>query len=208
MTGYQKVSSLSRRPLDTFVPIAYSNSTTPGGRPLTPEHDPEPSSLAEIVREQTNDGLVILEFLINASRGDLEDFDDTHRLEAAHRLLNFFIGFAILRRSPPDSTLAIVLSNDLGLFKEVVGFETEAVEGRCEGVAVRQRIVLAEQLRRCMRLVRSTDAAPNAARFSRVLRSETHGGSRIDRFLRNVAGGGLPGATPDDVRNARKLLES
>ena len=59
-----------------------------------------------------------------------------------------------------------------------------------------------------MRLVRSADAAPNAARFSRVLRSETHGGSRIDRFLSDVAAGKLPGATTDDVRNARKLLES
>ena len=168
----------------------------------------EPRSLAEIVREQTNDGLLILDFLIQASRGELQDFDDTHRLEAAHRLLDFFIGFAILRQSPPDSTLAIVLSNDLGLFREVIRFETDAIEGRCENVAVRQRIVLAEQLRRCMTLARSGDAAPTAARFSRVLRSETHGGSRIKHFLSKVASGKLPGATPDDVRNARKLLES
>ena len=168
----------------------------------------EPRSLAEIVREQTNDGLLILDFLIKASRGDLQDFDTTHRLEAAHRLLDFFIGFAILRRVPPDSTLAIVLSNDLGLFREVVRFETHAIEGRCEGVAVRQRVVLAEQLRRCMTLVRSADAAPTAGRFSRVLRSETHGGSRIDRFLTDVARCKLRDATPDDVRNARNLLES
>ena len=173
-----------------------------------PEHDHEPPSLAEIVREQTNDGLLILEFLINASRGDLEDFDDTHRMEAAHRLLNFFIGYAILRRSPPDSTLAIVLSNDLGLFREVVRLETDAIEGRCEDVTVRQRVVLAEQLRRCMTLTRSPDAAPNAARFSTVLRSETHDGSAIERFLSDVANGKLPGATPDDARNAQKLLES
>ena len=169
---------------------------------------PEPRSLAEIVREQTNDGLLILDFLIQACRGELEDFDDTHRLEAAHRLLDFFIGFAILRQSPPDSTLAIVLSNDLGLFREVVRLETDAIEGRCEGVAVRQRVILAEQLRRCLRIARSADAAPIAARFSRVLRSETQAGSSIDRFLSEVAAGRLPGATPDDVRNARHLLES
>ena len=168
----------------------------------------EPRSLAEIVREQTNDGLLILDFLIQASRGELQDFDDTHRLEAAHRLLDFFTGLAILRQSPPDSTLAIVLSNDLGLFREVVRFEMDAIEGCCEGVAVRQRVVLAEQLRRCMRLARSADAAPIAARFSRVLRSETQAGSSIDRFLSEVASGRLPGATPDDVRNARNLLES
>ena len=168
----------------------------------------EPRSLAEIVREQTNDGLLILDFLIQACRGELQDFDDTHRLEAAHRLLDFFTGLAILRQSPPDSALAIVLSNDLGLFREVVRFEMDAIEGRCEGVAVRQRVVLAEQLRRCMRLARSADAAPNATRFSRVLRSETQAGSRINHFLSKVAGGKLPGATPDDVRNARHLLES
>ena len=169
---------------------------------------PEPRSLAEIVREQTNDGLLILDFLIQACRGELQDFDDTHRLEAAHRLLGFFTGLAILRQSPPDSALAIVLSNDLGLFREVVRFEMDAIEGRCEGVAVRQRVVLAEQLRRCMRLARSADAAPNATRFSRVLRSETQASSSIDRFLSEVAAGRLPGATPDDVRNARHLLES
>ena len=175
---------------------------------MTPDHDPEPPSLAEIVREQTNDGLLILDFLIKACRGELQDFDDTHRLEAAHRLLDFFTGLAILRQSPPDSAVAIVLSNDLGLFREVVRFEMDAIEGRCENVAVRQRVVLAEQLRRCMRLVRSEDAAPNATRFSRVLRSETHGGSKISDFLSDVAAGKLPGATPDDVRNARHLLES
>ena len=170
----------------------------------------EPRSLAEIVREQTNDGLVILDFLIKASRGDLQDFDTTHRLEAARRLLDMFIGYAILRRAPPDSPIAIVLSNDLGLFREVVRLETDAIEGRCEDVAVRQRIVLAEQLRRCMTLA-SGDAAPSGAvgaRFSRVLRRETHGGSRIDRFLADVARCKLRGATQDDVRNARKLLES
>ena len=170
----------------------------------------EPRSLAEIVREQTNDGLLILDFLIKASRGDLQDFDTAHRLEAARRLLDMFVGYAILRRSRPDSALAIVLNNDLGLFREVVRFETDAIEGRCEDVAVRQRIVLAEQVRRCMTLA-SGDAAPSGAvgaRFSRVLRKETHGGSRIDRFLADVAGCKLRGATPDDVRNARKLLES
>ena len=170
----------------------------------------EPRSLAEIVREQTNDGLLILDFLIKASRGDLQDFDTAHRLEAARRLLDMFVGYAILRRSRPDSALAIVLNNDLGLFREVVRFETDAIEGRCEDVAVRQRIVLAEQLRRCMTLA-SGDAAPSGAvgaRFSRVLRKETHGGSRIDRFLADVARCKLRGATPDDVRNARKLLES
>ena len=170
----------------------------------------EPRSLAEIVREQTNNGLLILDFLIKASRGDLQDFDTAHRLEAARRLLDMFVGYAILRRSRPDSALAIVLNNDLGLFREVVRFETDAIEGRCEDVAVRQRIVLAEQVRRCMTLA-SGDAAPSGAvgaRFSRVLRKETHGGSRIDRFLADVAGCKLRGATPDDVRNARKLLES
>ena len=175
---------------------------------MTPSR--EPRSLAEIVREQTNDGLLILEFLIKASRGELQDFDTTHRLEAARRLLDMFVGHAILRQSRPDSSLAIVLSNDLDLFREVVRFETDAVEGRCEDVAVRQRIVLAEQLRRCMTLA-SGDAAPSGAvgaSFSRVLRKETHGGSRIDRFLADVAGCKLRGATPDDVRNARKLLES
>ena len=175
---------------------------------MTPDHDPEPPSLAEIVREQTNDGLLILDFLIKACRGELQDFDDTHRLEAAHRLLDFFTGLAILRQSPPDSAVAIVLSNDLGLFREVVRFEMDAIEGRCEK---RRRPAEGRSRRAAQKM---HEARPlrgrraNATRFSRVLRSETHGGSKISDFLSDVAAGKLPGATPDDVRNARHLLES
>ena len=130
----------------------------------------EPRSLAEIVREQTNDGLLI-RFPHPGLQGR-QDFDDTHRLEAAHRLLDFFIGFAILRQSPPDSTLAIVLSNDLGLFREVVRFETDAIEGRFD-VAVRGSFSPRQKMH---------DPRNTAAEFSRVLRSETHRGSR-NRFL-------------------------
>ena len=181
---------------------------------MTPSR--EPRSLAEIVREQTNDGLLILEFLIKASRGELQDFDTTHRLEAARRLLDMFVGHAILRQSRPDSSLAIVLSNDLDLFREVVRFETDAVEGRCEDVAVRQRIVLAEQLRRCMTLA-SGDAAPSGAvgaRFSRVLllaRPQERDPRRLqDRPLpggrrRMQAARRNPGRRPQRPKAPRKL---
>ena len=178
---------------------------------MTTEPDSERPSLAEIVREMTNDGLDILKFLLQAARGELQDSETKHRLEAAHTLLDFFIGYALLRRSPPDSALAIVLSNDLDIFREVVRLQVDAVEGRFEDVAVRQRVVLAEQLRICLRLASSADAAPAGlvgAGFSTVLQSETNCGSAIERFLSDVADGKIPDATPDDARNARKLLES
>ena len=179
---------------------------------LTTEHDPKPArSLASIVREKTNDGLLILDFLNQAFRGELKDFDTTHRLDAANQLMVMTIGIAVLRRSPPDSAFAIALCNDTSLFTDVVRFQIDVIEGRHEDVTVQQRVVLAEQLRSRLTLARSRDVAPTGAvgaNFYRILRSKTRGGSRINRFLSDVASGRLHDATPDDVRNARKLLES
>ena len=48
----------------------------------------EPRSLADIVREKTNDGKVIVDFYLDVVRGKLDDegFEVCHRLEAAEQL--------------------------------------------------------------------------------------------------------------------------
>ena len=48
----------------------------------------EPRSLADIVREKTNDGEVIVDFYLDVVRGKLDDegFEVCHRLEAAEQL--------------------------------------------------------------------------------------------------------------------------
>ena len=53
---------------------------------------PVQSSLADIVREETDDGRLIVRFLIDLMQGGLENAKACHRLDAARQLLN--IGFA------------------------------------------------------------------------------------------------------------------
>ena len=48
-------------------------------------------SLADIVREETEDGRVIVRFLIDVMQGQLENSKSCHRLDAARQLLN--LGF-------------------------------------------------------------------------------------------------------------------
>ena len=167
--------------------------------------DNRPLPLADIVREETNDGLHILQFLLDAYTGKLEDFRAADRIEAANILLDMFLDSAQSSRRPPDSALAIVLGGSLTHFKDVVRFQVEAVEGRLEDVTVRERVVLAGKLRNCQRLF---DSRVADGRFSSALRRESRGGARIDHFLHNAAGGRIDGATPDDVRNALKVLDS
>ena len=125
-------------------------------------------TLADIVREETNDGLDILRFLIQAFTGKLEGSGVSDRLEVAGILMDLFLDAALLRRGPPDSALMIVIGGSLDLFRDVVRFQTDVVSGRREGVALPGRIALAERLRNDRRLLDSGEAE---GRFSSVLRS-------------------------------------
>ena len=51
----------------------------------------QPPSLADIVREETEDGRLIVRFLIEVMQGLLEQSKPCHRLDAARQLLN--LGF-------------------------------------------------------------------------------------------------------------------
>ena len=164
----------------------------------------EPPTIAEIVREKTNDGLAILDFYIEAVQGELEDFDAIHRLEAAQALLELVVDSVLLQRRWQGTTLAMVLGGDLDLFRRVVGLQVDIVERGGKDFTVRRRILLAEQLRNCRALVDSVDAG---GKFSQVFREETGGGLRIERFLRDVAGGRVDGAARADRRSARILLD-
>ena len=164
----------------------------------------EPPSLGEIVREKTNDGLTILDFYIGAFEGELDGSTAPNRLEAAQDLLDMIVDHALLRRRWQGTALAIVLGSDLDLFRRIVRFQVDVVEGREEGLTLRRRVLLAEQLRNCLALV---DAAAAAGRFSKIFRQEAGDGGKIDSFLRDVAGGKLDGTARDDRRSARKLLD-
>jgi hypothetical protein len=169
-----------------------------------PDDRREYPSLGEIVREKTNDGLSILDFYIGAFEGELEDFNAAHRLETAQDLLDLVVNAVLLQRRWHGTTLAIVLGSNLDLFRRVVGFQVDIVEGREEGFTVRQRVLLAEQLRNCRTLVDSVDAG---GKFSKIFRQETGEGAKTDRFLRDVVERKTAGVNRADRRSARKLLD-
>ena len=171
--------------------------TQPGDRREYP-------SLGEIVREKTNDGLSILDFYIGAFEGELDGCTAPHRLEAAQDLLDMIVDHALLRRRWQGTALAIVLGSDLDLFRRVVRFQVDVVEGREAGLTLRRRVLLAEQLRNCRVLVDSADAG---GRFSKASRQEAGAGAKIHSFLRDVADGKVDGAARDDRRSARELLD-
>ena len=162
-----------------------------------------PPTIAEIVREKTNDGLAILEFFIEVLEGELEGAGVTHRLEAAQALLELVVDSALVKRRWDGTTLAAVLGGDLEIFRKVIGFQVDIVEGGGEDFTVRRRVLLAEQLRNCRVLVAAVDAG---GRFSKVFGQETGDGARIDRFLVDVVSRRVAGSTRADVRSARKLL--
>ena len=164
----------------------------------------EPPSLYEIVREKTNDGLVLLEFYIGALEGKLDGFTAPYRLEAAQALLDLVIDSVLLQKRWDGTTLAIVLGGDLGLFRKIVKFQVDVVAAGGEDFTVPQRVLLAEQLRNCRALVDSIDAG---GRFSKIFGEETGDGARIERFLVDVAAGRVAGSTPADLRSAREVLD-
>ena len=57
-----------------------------------PQNDENPKPLADIVREETNDGRLIVRFLIEVMQGQIDDSKPWHRLDAARQLLN--LGFS------------------------------------------------------------------------------------------------------------------
>ena len=57
----------------------------------TDNPEAQPPSLADIVREETQDGRLIVRFLIDVMQGNLEQSKPCHRLDAARQLLN--LGF-------------------------------------------------------------------------------------------------------------------
>ena len=68
----------------------------PRPHPVNRRSPPEPSAsdhhirseLAQIVREETDDGYIAVRFLVNVMQGELPDFKPCHRLSAAKELLH------------------------------------------------------------------------------------------------------------------------
>ena len=49
----------------------------------------EPPNIADIIREETDDGRTVVKFLVSAMQDELDDFKPCHRLDAARQLVKF-----------------------------------------------------------------------------------------------------------------------
>ena len=71
------------------------------------EHQTEQTTkpLADIIREETDDGRIVVRFLIDVMQGKVDDSKPCHRLDAARQLLNLgFHGAKAVIQSVPQST--------------------------------------------------------------------------------------------------------
>ena len=128
----------------------------------------EHPAIADIIREKTNGGRLIIDFLIEAMLGDLEDFKSCHRIDAARQLLKY--GFAEARKfidedtpeSPPPGTapdasdsprsmaahkeLADIVRQETNGGRDAVQFLVNVMNGGVEGFKPRHRIAAAKDI--------------------------------------------------------------
>ena len=101
------------------------------------EHQTEgiPKPLADIIREETNDGRHIVRFLIDVMQGNIDDSKPCHRLDAARQLLN--LGFhgaqtVIQSVSQPTNGRAPSRAANVSRFDQVIAdiIKLETSDGR------------------------------------------------------------------------------
>ena len=157
------------------------------------------------ILEATNDGLTILQFLLDTVDGKIDGMRMTERIAAADLIAGQTLRLSLPQSPPPDSAMEVVLLGNLNLFRRVVRFLVETVEGRHEDVTVCERIVLADTVQGFRNLI---DAYSYQSEPSRILSHETGASMKLRNFLRQVVRGDVEGATPADVHSALKLLTS
>ena len=155
--------------------IALMFSTTP----QEPDPEPNPPSLADIVRQETEDGRLIVRFLVDLMQGRLEQAEPCHRLDAARQLL----GLGLLeaqtfidantaparRRSPAALSpclapaalrheLAALVREETQDGRATVRFLVDVMQGSLAGFKPHHRLCAAKELLR--RGFDSPEAAP------------------------------------------------
>ena len=155
--------------------IALMFSTTP----QEPDPEPNPPSLADIVRQETEDGRLIVRFLVDLMQGRLEQAEPCHRLDAARQLL----GLGLLeaqtfidantaparRRSPAAFSpclapaalrheLAALVREETQDGRATVRFLVDVMQGSLAGFKPHHRLCAAKELLR--RGFDSPEAAP------------------------------------------------
>ena len=131
-----------------------------------PQNDENPKPLADIVREETNDGRLIVRFLIDVMQGKIDDSKPCHRLDAARQLLN--LGFdgaqSVIQsasqsasaraqstarsRSPLNQELADLIKLETSDGKIAVRFLVDVMQGNMQDFKPHHRLAAAKELLR------------------------------------------------------------
>ena len=124
----------------------------------------EPRPIADIVREKTNDGELVVQFLVDMVLGKVEGATLWHRLEATRQLekLGLQLPQAVKQtisatakepkpsRTPAkprqNSELADIVKQETGDGKDIVRFLVNVMNGKIEGVKVHHRLAAAREL--------------------------------------------------------------
>ena len=134
---------------------------------LTPQPAP-PQSLADIVREETDDGRLIVRFFIDLMQGSMENAKPCHRLDAARQLLS--LGFSqanafIAAHSSPVSRsreggnlalsqnslhhdLSALICEETGNGRAAVRFLVDVMQGNLQDFKPHHRLSAAKELLR------------------------------------------------------------
>ena len=125
-----------------------------------------PKLLADIIREETDDGRLIVRFLIDIMQGKIDDSKPCHRLDAARQLLN--LGFDGARtviqsasqsagvRAPSrapvnsrfDQSIADIIKLETSDGRDAVRFLVDVMQGNLDDFKPHHRIAAAKELLR------------------------------------------------------------
>ena len=162
------------------------------GQQAPPVHPPGEHSLAQLVRDNTNQGEMIVHFLIDAMRGRIDGAKTSHRIDAARLLLKlgsddapaFIAGFSSHTRPGGGSAyssgaivgrhnrkyvtrLAKFVRTKTGDGKDLVNFLVDAMLGRPEDFKPAARLAAAKELLRL-----GWETVPTVGRNRKARRSE------------------------------------
>ena len=132
------------------------------------EHQTEeiPIPLADIIREETDDGRHIVRFLIDVMQGKIDDSKPCHRLDAARQLLNLgFHGAQAVIQSVPQSTngrapsratsvsrfdqgIADIIKLETSDGRDAVRFLVDVMQGSLQDFKPHHRLAAAKELLR------------------------------------------------------------
>ena len=134
----------------------------------------QPRPIAEIVREKTNDGELIVDFLVDMVLGKIEGATLWHRLEATRQLqrLGLELPNAVKQavstsanghkperapvRPQPEDELADIIREKTDGGKDIVRFLIDAMQGKLEDFKPRHRLAASDRL-----ITRGFDIAPD-----------------------------------------------